>query len=798
MGLPPSGWGPWKGTVRHSRIARGTRVWSTLYSMLDETEPSADSHRDTPASITDPAHRARRWIATGLTLAALGLLILGSRMLPLNVVGQTPASGVDSDGDGLTDLDEQQVYATNPHNPDTDRDGQSDGDEVRAGTDPLSPDSFLHIIGSPTRNPNGSWRVAWASVPGRGYRLQAAVDPVGPWSDVLTIAATAGTTSADDSRPGLRAHGFYRIMLADLSGAPVLSLPVALPNNGWRFRWTSRAGQTYRLESTPALPPTLLSWEAVATVTATGSVAQADDLRSSAGPQNFYRVTQVEGGPDTQRPTVSAVRSTPAPVSAEGTLLLDVNASDDRGLAGVTFFDGSRSLGSATRLDATLWRLLWPVGFDLDGSHPLTARAIDTAGNSATSAVYTLSIAITNRQSGTDIGDLALRGDRVLTNGTQLTLIGNPRLGLVSLDPGATLDVSLALKKSSGSGRISLPGLGSVYQGPFEVDLNSGFLLPSAGFAGPFQPIVFNSRVTLQPRSLRVNIRSGAMDGAGSVRVQVGTNTNSAALLDGDFSYDPSLHQIAIHSTASFAGVSGVGDIVVHLSDATFELSGLVTISGGDHTNYSLTSGHFALSYPSNEVARFSIDGNPTLPALVGLGVRLAGQMDSRGAIALQGNGAGALGGLQFASLRVTLSRAGEPDPVLVGFTGALQVTHLAYGSLSGRIRADGSLAELNSTTELELGNGLRIQPKKDATGRTSPVITLISSAGGLSTFRINGNFLTPEAGGVKPVEVEGPIAFQTSGTELVLKSMVLTNKLPMVDWPLPKSIKLGRGPRCC
>ena len=45
--------------------------------------------------------------------------------------------GVDTDGDGLSDYEEEHVYGTKPDNPDTDGDGKSDGDEVTAGTDPL-------------------------------------------------------------------------------------------------------------------------------------------------------------------------------------------------------------------------------------------------------------------------------------------------------------------------------------------------------------------------------------------------------------------------------------------------------------------------------------------------------------------------------------------------------------------------------------------------------------------------------------------------------------------------------------
>jgi parallel beta-helix repeat protein len=50
--------------------------------------------------------------------------------------------GVDKDGDGLTDHDEENIYETNPNVPDTDGDGVNDGDEIDRGTDPLVPDKI--------------------------------------------------------------------------------------------------------------------------------------------------------------------------------------------------------------------------------------------------------------------------------------------------------------------------------------------------------------------------------------------------------------------------------------------------------------------------------------------------------------------------------------------------------------------------------------------------------------------------------------------------------------------------------
>ncbi|NIA14652.1 MAG: hypothetical protein GWP08_11280 [Nitrospiraceae bacterium] len=65
--------------------------------------------------------------------------------LPANgyaVVGVSAENPLDTDGDGLTDADETDLYGTDPQNPDSDGDGLTDGDEVSVhGTDPLEPDT---------------------------------------------------------------------------------------------------------------------------------------------------------------------------------------------------------------------------------------------------------------------------------------------------------------------------------------------------------------------------------------------------------------------------------------------------------------------------------------------------------------------------------------------------------------------------------------------------------------------------------------------------------------------------------
>lgn len=51
----------------------------------------------------------------------------------------TDAARTDTDGDGLTDYEETEIYGTDPLNPDTDNDTISDRDEILAGLNPLNP-----------------------------------------------------------------------------------------------------------------------------------------------------------------------------------------------------------------------------------------------------------------------------------------------------------------------------------------------------------------------------------------------------------------------------------------------------------------------------------------------------------------------------------------------------------------------------------------------------------------------------------------------------------------------------------
>jgi hypothetical protein len=89
---------------------------------------------------------------SGWTLrAALGISENGRAIVGVGInpsgfteawIAFLPIIGPDTDGDGLTDSEELNVFGTDPLNPDTDADGLTDGTEVNThATDPLNPDT---------------------------------------------------------------------------------------------------------------------------------------------------------------------------------------------------------------------------------------------------------------------------------------------------------------------------------------------------------------------------------------------------------------------------------------------------------------------------------------------------------------------------------------------------------------------------------------------------------------------------------------------------------------------------------
>ena len=145
---------------------------------------------------------------------------------------------VDNDSDGLPDSWEQQIIDDDPFdniqtiwdvspNDDYDGDGEPNGVEYCARTDPTDPNSYFAIV-QITRNPSGSISVFWKSVIGEIYAIEYSDDPMGPamiWHNALyQVGATTELTEFMDdgtftgSPPSSVQKRYYRVMVYGACG----------------------------------------------------------------------------------------------------------------------------------------------------------------------------------------------------------------------------------------------------------------------------------------------------------------------------------------------------------------------------------------------------------------------------------------------------------------------------------------------------------------------------------------------------------------------------------------------------
>lgn len=122
----------------------------------------------------------------------------------------------DTDGDGLPD-DWELAYFNGLQRDgtdDLDGDGQTDGMEFQAGTDPTNVGSILRVI---TLSPPsaGPVQVFWSAVPGKTYRVQFKASPSdSTWNDLAGDVTAMDTTGVkEDASVGAAPERYYRVLL---------------------------------------------------------------------------------------------------------------------------------------------------------------------------------------------------------------------------------------------------------------------------------------------------------------------------------------------------------------------------------------------------------------------------------------------------------------------------------------------------------------------------------------------------------------------------------------------------------
>jgi Tol biopolymer transport system component len=120
----------------------------------------------------------------------------------------------DSDHDGMDDDWEMTYFGDLSHDgtADTDGDGLTDLQEFQAGTNPINNTSVLRCLAISTSN---GTTIYWSSVPGQDYQVEFKDDLNSQtWGSFHAITATNETTSLVDPNTTLSTQRFYRVVKA--------------------------------------------------------------------------------------------------------------------------------------------------------------------------------------------------------------------------------------------------------------------------------------------------------------------------------------------------------------------------------------------------------------------------------------------------------------------------------------------------------------------------------------------------------------------------------------------------------
>src|SRR5438046_4295589 len=182
--------------------------------------------------------------------------------------------------------------------------------------------------------------------------------------------------------------------------------------------------------------PYAVSWDTTRTGNGSHTLsAVARDLLGVRWTSDSVTVTVSNGPPpDTTPPTVS-ITSPSSGSTVSGAVTVTASASDNVGVAGVQFrLDGSNLGGEDT---SSPYSVSWSTTGASNGSHTLTARARDAAGNTTTSSAVTVTVfndtspptvSITSPSSGSTVSGsitvTASASDNVGRAGVQFKLDG--------------------------------------------------------------------------------------------------------------------------------------------------------------------------------------------------------------------------------------------------------------------------------------------------------------------------------------------------------------------------------------
>lgn len=315
------------------------------------------------------------------------------------------------------------------------------------------------------------------------------------------------------------------------------------------------ANQFHRLDLSFSGAQITVSYDGAVVITATDSTLTSGAIALDVSNQHiqFEDVLVTQSAGDTTPPTVS-ITSPASGATLAGTINVTASASDNVGVAGVQFLLDGAALGS--EVTVAPYSVSWNTTTASNGSHTLSARARDAAGNTATATNVSVTVA-----------QPTIVGISVAPTSFGLGFVG----GQQSLTVTATYsDGSKKDATSSSTYGSSNNAAATVSSGGVVTAANNGTAVITASFSGFLA--TSTATVRLSPPALeRLSPPYGSANGGTRMDV-IGNNLSASATVTiggAPANFISALPDGSQMTVTTPAGTVGYADVVVSNSTGT-------------------------------------------------------------------------------------------------------------------------------------------------------------------------------------------------------------------------------------
>jgi putative lipoic acid-binding regulatory protein len=294
--------------------------------------------------------------------------------------------------------------------------------------------------------------------------------------------------------------------------------------------------------------PYSISWGTI--TVANGTYTLTARARDAAGNTATSAGVIVTVNNDTQVPTVSI--TAPAGGTVLGTINVNANAADNIGVVGVQFLLDGVNLGSEDL--ASPYTISWNTATVADGSHTLTARARDAAGNIATSSAVVVTVQNTPPDTQVPTVSITAPATGNVTGTINVTANASDNVGVAGVQfllNGVNLSAEDVVSPYAVSWSTA-----SVANGTYTLTARARDAAGNSATSSPVSVTVFNNSTLIVALNLNEGTGTAAADVSGNNHP--GTLINTPAWTTGKYGQG-----VSLNGTSTYINIADHADFTL-------------------------------------------------------------------------------------------------------------------------------------------------------------------------------------------------------------------------------------------